>query len=96
MTDTGTQSEAPALRRAGATRPARRLKLVRLRDLALIPAIIALLVYGYVSNPDVFLTKSYFVDSVLKNMAPLALVVTVPPERVTFAPPLASTAAFRP
>lgn len=53
----------------------RRLKLARLRDLALIPPIIALLVYGYVTNPDVFLTKSYFVDSVLKNLAPLALVV---------------------
>jgi ribose/xylose/arabinose/galactoside ABC-type transport system permease subunit len=72
MTDTTT--EAPILVEAPAA-PARRLKLARLRDLALIPPIIGLMIYGYVTNPDVFLTKSYFIDSVLKNMAPLALLV---------------------
>jgi simple sugar transport system permease protein len=72
MTDTTT--EAPALVEQQA--PAqRRLKLARLRDLALVPPIIGLMIYGYVTNPDVFLTKSYFIDSVLKNMAPLALLV---------------------
>jgi ribose/xylose/arabinose/galactoside ABC-type transport system permease subunit len=52
-----------------------RVRLARLRDLALIPPIAALVIYGYVTKPDVFLTKSYLVDSVLKNLAPLALVV---------------------
>jgi ribose/xylose/arabinose/galactoside ABC-type transport system permease subunit len=77
MSDTTTTSpEAPALREAsGQRRPVAWLRLARLRDLALIPPIVALLVYGYLTNPDVFLTKSYFVDSVLKNLAPLALVV---------------------
>ncbi|HEV2784540.1 MAG TPA: ABC transporter permease [Actinophytocola sp.] len=76
MTDaTTSQPEAPALPGSGFLRPSRRLRLARLRDLALIPPIIALVIYGYVTNPDVFLTKSYFVDSVLKNLAPLALVV---------------------
>ena len=70
-----THAEAPALPDAAPAAVPRRLKLARLRDLALIPPIIALLIYGYVTNPDVFLTKSYFVDSVLKNMAPLALLV---------------------
>jgi ribose/xylose/arabinose/galactoside ABC-type transport system permease subunit len=77
MTDTttsSTQPEAPVLPEATAG-SARRLKLAQLRDLALIPPIVALLIYGYVTKPDVFLTKSYFVDSVLKNLAPLALVV---------------------
>ncbi|HEU5474897.1 MAG TPA: ABC transporter permease [Actinophytocola sp.] len=75
MTETSTTTgpEAPALPAAGPGRG--RPRLARLRDLALIPPIVALLVYGYVTNPDVFLTKSYFVDSVLKNLAPLALVV---------------------
>lgn len=72
MTDTTT--EAPVLVEHQVSAP-RRLKLARLRDLALIPPIIALMIYGYVTNPDVFLTKSYFIDSVLKNMAPLALLV---------------------
>lgn len=73
MTDTTT--EAPALPEAAPATSGRRLKLARLRDLALIPPIIALMIYGYVTNPGVFLTKSYFVDSILKNMAPLALLV---------------------
>jgi simple sugar transport system permease protein len=73
MTDT--HVEAPALPDAAPKTPVRRLKLARLRDLALIPAIVALIVWGYALRPDVFLTKSYFVDSILKNMAPLALLV---------------------
>jgi simple sugar transport system permease protein len=73
MTDT--QTEAPALPDDAPATVPHRLKLARLRDLALIPPIVALLIYGYATNPDVFLTKSYFVDSVLKNMAPLALLV---------------------
>lgn len=72
MTDTTT--EAPVLVEHAVDAP-RRLKLARLRDLALVPPIIALMIYGYATNPDVFLTKSYFIDSVLKNMAPLALLV---------------------
>ncbi|ONI91063.1 ATPase [Saccharothrix sp. ALI-22-I] len=52
-----------------------RLRLARLRDLALIPPIIALLVYGYTLKPDLFLTKAYLVDTVLKYQAELALVV---------------------
>jgi simple sugar transport system permease protein len=56
-------------------RAVHRVKLARLRDLALIPPIAGLMIYGYATNRDVFLTKSYFVDSVLKNLAPLALVV---------------------
>jgi simple sugar transport system permease protein len=77
MTDTATTSQAPtALPDAAAQRRAvRRVRLARLRDLALIPPIAALVIYGYVTKPDVFLTKSYLVDSVLKNLAPLALVV---------------------
>jgi simple sugar transport system permease protein len=76
MTDTTTsaQPEAPTLPDAP-TSSARRLRLARLRDLALIPPIVGLMIYGYATNPDVFLTKSYFVDSILKNMAPLALIV---------------------
>jgi ribose/xylose/arabinose/galactoside ABC-type transport system permease subunit len=76
MTDISTSAgpEAPALPDA-APNPVRRRSLARLRDLALIPPIVALMIYGYATNPDVFLTKSYFVDSVLKNLAPLALVV---------------------
>jgi simple sugar transport system permease protein len=76
MTDTTTsQPEAPALADAGFLRPSRRLWFARLRDLALIPPIIALLIWGYTLNPGAFFSKSYFVDSVLKNMAELALVV---------------------
>lgn len=56
-------------------RPANRLKLGRLRDLALIPPIIALLVIGYLIKPDVFLSQSYLVDTVLKYQSELALVV---------------------
>ena len=52
-----------------------RLRLARLRDLALIPPIIALLIYGYSLKPDLFLTKSYLVDTVLKYQTELALVV---------------------
>jgi simple sugar transport system permease protein len=76
MTDTTTsaQPEAPTLPDAPTSSP-RRQQLARLRNLALIPPIIGLMIYGYVNNPDVFLTKGYFVDSILKNMAPLALIV---------------------
>ncbi|MCO1594458.1 ABC transporter permease [Micromonospora sp. RHAY321] len=56
-------------------RPSNRLRLARLRDLALVPPIIALLIYGYTLKPDVFLTKSYLVDTVLKYQTELALVV---------------------
>lgn len=56
-------------------RPANRLRLARLRDLALVPPIIALLVYGYTLKPDLFLTKAYLVDTVLKYQTELALVV---------------------
>jgi ribose/xylose/arabinose/galactoside ABC-type transport system permease subunit len=77
MTDTTTSAapEAAALPAEQRERAARRLKLARLRDLALIPPIVALLIYGYATHPDVFFTKSYFVDSILRNMAPLALLV---------------------
>ncbi|MFI7306315.1 ABC transporter permease [Micromonospora aurantiaca] len=56
-------------------RAATRLRLARLRDLALIPPIIALLIYGYTLKPDIFLTKSYLVDTVLKYQTELALLV---------------------
>jgi len=67
MSDTTVVGPAP--------RPATRLKLGRLRDLALIPPIIALLVIGYLIKPDVFLSQSYLVDTVLKYQSELALVV---------------------
>jgi simple sugar transport system permease protein len=56
-------------------RPSNRLRLAKLRDLALIPPIIALLIYGYTLKPDLFLTKTYLVDTVLKYQTELALVV---------------------
>ena len=52
-----------------------RLRLAKLRDLALIPPIIALLIYGYTLKPDLFLTKTCLVDTVLKYQSELALVV---------------------
>jgi len=67
MSDTTVVGPAP--------RPATRLKLGRLRDLALIPPIIALLVIGYLIKPDVFLSQSYLFDTVLKYQSELALVV---------------------
>ncbi|MFC6093519.1 ABC transporter permease [Saccharothrix lopnurensis] len=60
---------------AGRARPANRLRLARLRDLALVPPIVALLVYGWTLKPDLFLTKAYLVDTVLKYQTELALVV---------------------
>ncbi|MBB5801795.1 ribose/xylose/arabinose/galactoside ABC-type transport system permease subunit [Saccharothrix ecbatanensis] len=75
-------STAPVTSTAGDTppkqtvpRPTNRLRLARLRDLALIPPIIALLVYGYTLKPDLFLTKAYLVDTVLKYQSELALIV---------------------
>jgi simple sugar transport system permease protein len=56
-------------------RPSNRLRLAKLRDLALIPPIIALLIYGYTLKPELFLTKTYLVDTVLKYQTELALVV---------------------
>lgn len=56
-------------------RPGNRLRLAKLRDLALIPPIIVVLIIGYSINPDVFLTKAYLVDNVLKYQAVLALLV---------------------
>ena len=56
-------------------RSSRRLRLARLRDLALIPPIIALLAYGYTLKPELFLTHTYLVDTVLKYQTELALVV---------------------
>jgi simple sugar transport system permease protein len=53
----------------------RGLRLARLRDLALVPPIIALLIYGYTLKPELFLTKDYLVDTVLKYQTELALVV---------------------
>ncbi|MEV6813841.1 ABC transporter permease [Micromonospora sp. NPDC051296] len=67
--------EAPPRPPKPTGRPLNRLRLARLRDLALVPPIIALLIYGYTLRPDVFLTKSYLVDTVLKYQTELALVV---------------------
>lgn len=76
MTDTtAAEPEAPARPPATEGRPANRLKLARLRDLALVPPIIALLIWGYTLSPEVFFTKGYMVDSVLKNMTALAILV---------------------
>ncbi|RZS36507.1 simple sugar transport system permease protein [Herbihabitans rhizosphaerae] len=72
QTDERQEDQAPQQKPG---RPANRLKLAKLRDLALIPPIIALLIYGYTLKPDVFLTKSYLVDTVLKYQTELALVV---------------------
>ncbi|WP_312880040.1 ABC transporter permease [Actinokineospora xionganensis] len=74
-TEVPTEPEAPARPTPLTGRPANRLRLAKLRDLALIPPIIALLVYGYTLKPDIFLTHSYLVDSVLKYQAVLAMVV---------------------
>lgn len=78
MSSTTTESQAKPGHnetRESLPRPLNRLKLARLRDLALIPPIIALLIYGYTLKPDVFLTKAYLVDTVLKYQTELALVV---------------------
>lgn len=70
-----TQTTVGAAPAPSGTRPANRLRFARLRDLALIPPIIALLVIGYLIKPDVFLSQSYLVDTVLKYQTELALVV---------------------
>jgi simple sugar transport system permease protein len=53
----------------------RRLALAKLRDLALVPPIVALMAYGYHLKPHLFLTRTYLVDTVLKYQTELALVV---------------------
>ncbi|GAA4435085.1 ABC transporter permease [Actinokineospora soli] len=75
MTSTATEAPVGAPPRQRPPRPATRLRLARLRDLALVPPIIALLVYGYTLKPDLFLTKTYLVDTVLKYQTELALIV---------------------
>jgi len=63
---------APA-REAGASRPRPRLRLARLRDLALIPAIIAIGIVGVIVSP-VFLTQSNIIN-VLQQQSEISLVV---------------------
>jgi simple sugar transport system permease protein len=75
MADTTTARSEVAAPPAGRSGAAHRLRLARLRDLALIPPIAALLVVGYVLKPDVFFSQSYLVDTVLKYQSELALVV---------------------
>ncbi|MFT7835973.1 ABC transporter permease [Saccharothrix sp. BKS2] len=78
MTSAATGTDAPGDGTGppgGRARPANRLRLARLRDLALVPPIVALLVYGWTLKPDLFLTKAYLVDTVLKYQTELALVV---------------------
>jgi simple sugar transport system permease protein len=75
-TTTGrSETEAPSAAGGANSRAPRWPRLARLRDLALIPPIAALLVVGYLLKPDVFLSQSYLVDTVLKYQSELALVV---------------------
>jgi simple sugar transport system permease protein len=75
MSETDVREQDAPAKPVESTRPANALRIARLRDLALIPPIIALLVVGYLLQPDLFLTRTYLVDTVLKYQTELALVV---------------------
>src|SRR4051794_40806181 len=66
-------TSSTAVRTAPAETDRRRLPLARLRDLALVPAIIAIAIVGYVVNP-VFLSSQNLVN-ILQTMAEVGLLV---------------------
>jgi simple sugar transport system permease protein len=71
MSDTLSTTTSPSA--AAPPRPRRTLVIARLRDLALVPAIIAVAIVGYIVNP-VFL-QSDNVINVLQSMSEIAIVV---------------------